>query len=236
LNLQLIKTVTNASAATVRAALTPRSGSPAFGTGFGAKYDKGGLNPPGLLVFGEPIGETTNTSATLTVAPIEAWRFGSGVPPYNSGYPFYKWKLDNGAWSAELSTTNSATISLSGLSPGPHTVYVSGKNDAGYYQDDPFLYPTNSGIPAHITASRTWIVTNSPGRVVFNEILARNATAFPHEDESPDVVELFNPGASPVSLGGKGITSDPTQDHYKFIFPTNTVLGPGQYLLVFADS
>src|SRR5207248_10399989 len=71
LNLQLIKTVTNASAATVRAAFTPRSGSPALAAGFGAKYDKGGLNPSGLLVIGEPMSETTNTSATLAVAPIE---------------------------------------------------------------------------------------------------------------------------------------------------------------------
>src|SRR5204863_7973152 len=31
-------------------------------------------------------------------------------------------------------------------------------------------------------------------------------------------------------------TDDPASGHYKFSFPANTMLGPGQYLLVFADS
>ena len=73
-------------------------------------------------------------------------------------------KLDNGPWSSEIVVsnpppfTNLPTISLSNLPNGPHTVYVVGRNDVGYYQDDPFVYPATAGISGHATASRTWVV------------------------------------------------------------------------------
>ncbi len=234
LNLGLIANITNADWKTVKAALTPRSGSPAFGAGLGG-YDAGGMNPPGLLLTGAPVGVTTNRSATLTVSPGGAFYWGSVVPPYLWGYTHFKWKLDNGPWSAEISITNSATFTVSNLANGAHGVSVVGKNDAGYYQDDPFLYPTNSMLPAHATSRFWFVVTNPPGRVVLNEILARNVHAFEQAGKTPDVIELFNPGTTTVDLGGKGITDDPTK-HYKFIFPTNATLAPGQFLLVFADN
>ncbi|HWN94819.1 MAG TPA: lamin tail domain-containing protein, partial [Methylomirabilota bacterium] len=234
LNLGLITTVTNADWKTVKAAFMPRSGSPAFGAGLGG-HDAGGLNPPGLRLAGGPTGVTTNRSATLTVSPGGAFYWGSVVPPYLWGYTHYKWRVDNGPWSPEISITNSPTFTVSNLGNGPHTVSVAGKSDTGYYQDDPFLYPTNSTLPAHVTSRFWFVVTNPPGRVVLNEVLARNVNVFDHEDSTPDVIELFNPGVTAVDLGGKGITDDLT-NHYKFLFPANTTLGPGQYLLVFADS
>src|SRR5206468_12186753 len=127
----------------VKAALKPRGGSPALGTGLGG-FDKGELNPRGLLVFGQPAGTTHSTSATLTVAPGGTFNWGSVVPPYLWGYTHYKWRLDEGPWSAETPITSQPTIALSGLANGSHTVYVSGRNDAGYYQDDPFVYPADA--------------------------------------------------------------------------------------------
>src|SRR5947207_10352911 len=171
LNLALITVPTNADWRTVQAAFKPQPGSPAIGTGLGG-FDKGGLNPRGLLIFGEPPAVTPLTTATLTVAPGGTFNWGTVVPPYVWGYTQYKWKLDNGPWSAETSITTSPTISLTGLSNGQHTVFVTGKNDAGYYQDDPFVYTPDSGIPAHVTASRTWTVNPvAPGQVVLNEVL-----------------------------------------------------------------
>jgi hypothetical protein len=235
LNLGLITTVTNADWKTVKAALTPRAGSPALGAGLRG-FDAGGLNPRGLLVAGAPAGTTTNRAATLTVLPGGSFNYGTAVPPYVWGYTHYKWKLDGGAWSAEISITNTPTFTVSNLSNGPHTIYVAGKTDAGYYQDDAFAYPTNSTLPAHLTASRTWLVTNAlPPRVVLNEVLASNVRAFSFDDNSADVIELFNPGTTAINLSGKRITDDPSQSN-KFVFPFGTTLGAGEYLLVFADT
>ncbi len=232
LNLSLITNPTNANWKTVQAALTPRPGSPAIENGYGAKYDRGGLNPRGLLLYGEPRGTTTVNTATLTVAPGGTFNWGTNAYPW--GYTQYKWKLDNGPWSAPLPITTQPIITLSNLSNGAHTVYVSGRNDAGYYQDDPFVYPTNGIIPAHVSASRTWVVdTTLEPRVVINEILARNVAAVAVDGKYPDLIELYNAGTAPVDLSTMSLTDDPSQPR-KFIFPAGTTIGGGAYLILHA--
>ncbi len=235
LNLQLLTNIATADWQTVKAAFTPRAGSPALGTGLGG-FDKGGMNPAGLLIYGGPAGTTRSTSATLNLTPGGVFYWGSVVPPYVWGYTHYKWKLDNGPWSAEISITNSPTISLTNLSAGSHTVYVTGKNDAGYYQDDTFVYPANGGIPAHVTASRTWTVDpTAPGRVVLNEILASNGSAVPVGGRYPDLIELYNDSPNPADLSGLRLTDDPANSN-RFVFPSGTTLGAGEYLVVYADN
>ncbi|WP_164930458.1 chitobiase/beta-hexosaminidase C-terminal domain-containing protein [Geobacter sulfurreducens] len=71
-----------------------------------------------VTLAGAPGGTTKLTSATLTVG-------GSGVAAY-------KFKLDNGAWSAE--TPLATKISLAGLAAGTHTVSVVGRNGSGVWQ------------------------------------------------------------------------------------------------------
>lgn len=118
-------------------------GSPAKGTGPNG-LDRGALVLSGATISGEPATFTTNTSATLKIA-------GPGI--YS-----YRWKLNNGPWSAEVQLTNNflitatmfsnaVPITLSGLSDGAYTVSVIGKNSAGFWQD------TNSA-----TVSKTWTV------------------------------------------------------------------------------
>jgi len=237
LNLQLINNITNADWRTVKAALMPRAGSPALGTGFGGS-DRGGLNPRGLLISGVPADTTISTSLNLKVGPGGTFNWGSNppVPPYEWGYTHYKWKLDNGAWSAEISTTTSPTITLNNLSNGPHTIYVSGKNDAppGYYQDDTFVYPATAGIPAHLT-SRSWTVNTNLARVVINEVLAANSTTLTNGWTTPDLIELYNPGATTIDLSGMGLT-DSSSDPYKFMFPAGSTLASGAYLVLIADA
>ena len=130
----------------IKSNLALLAGSPAIGTGPNG-LDRGALVPGGASISGEPIGTTTNTSATLAIA-------GPGVYAY-------KWKLNDGPWSGEVALTNNflitatmfsnaVPITLSNLTNGTYTVYVVGKNSAGFWQD------TNSA-----TISETWIVSTS---------------------------------------------------------------------------
>jgi hypothetical protein len=132
----------------IRSNLTLLPGSPAIGTGPNG-LDRGALVPAGASISGEPSGTTASNSATLRVA-------GPGI--YS-----YRWKLNDGAWSPEVPLTNSvlitatlfsnaAPISLTGLTNGTYTVYVVGKNSAGFWQD------TNAP-----TVSHTWTVNASGG-------------------------------------------------------------------------
>ena len=156
---------TNVTPAQLRQAAQLLPGSPAIGAGFGGLNLGGGFQPHGIVITGEPATRTTNTSATLTLGLGGTFNWGTNaVQPW--GWTAFKWKLDNGTWSAEITVTNNSpftnppSIRLTGLSNGTHTVYVVGKNDAGYYQDDTFVYPAAAGIPAAVTASRTWTVTD----------------------------------------------------------------------------
>jgi hypothetical protein len=127
------------SAQIMRDWLSPLPGSPALGTGPNGR-DKGGVIPLGASISGAPSGTTTQTSATLVVGIN---RTGFGIPtagfPNGSGFTHYKWKLDGGVYSAE--TPIGTAINVSGLGDGAHTVSVIGKNDAAFYQDNPFFGP-----------------------------------------------------------------------------------------------
>ncbi len=230
---------TNVTVAQLRVAAQLLPGSPAIRAGFGG-LNLGGLQPHGIGISGEPVGTTTSTSATLTLNPGGTFNWGTTTPqPW--GWTAYKWKLDNGPWSAEIPVannspfTNPATINLTGLANGSHTVFVSGKNDAGYYQDDTFVYPATAGIPARVTASRTWTVGAPPSRLILNEILAKNNTSLTNSGTTPDLVELWNDSPSATDLSGMGLTDD-SLSHYKYLFPPGTTVPAGGYLVLYADS
>jgi hypothetical protein len=131
--------------------LSLQPGSAGIGTGPNGQ-DKGAVVPSGASISGEPVGTTTNTSATLLVGIN---RTGSGIPSSSwtqgSGYTAYQWRLDTNTWSAE--TPISEPINLTGLPDGAHHVEVVGKNDADFYQNDPLLGPS-----ATVSVSGTWHV------------------------------------------------------------------------------
>lgn len=142
-----------ADAQIMRNWLSLATNSPAVSTGPNGT-DKGGVIPLGVSVSGEPAEATEERTATLIVGTN---RTGNGIPvagwPNGSGFTHFKWRLDTNAWSAE--TPIGSPITLSGLSDGPHHVEVIGKDDAGYYQNDPLL-----GEDATVTSSDTWFVTH----------------------------------------------------------------------------
>ena len=208
-------------------------GSPAIGTG-PLGQNRGGVRPRGVAVSGAPLGQTRENNAQLTVGPNGT---GQGIPaagfPQGSGFLQFKWRLDGGPWSDE--TPISQPILLTNLAPGSHRVELSGKNDAGTYQDDPALGPD-----AATSFSRSWVVDPEyspplrPG-IRLNEILVRNATILTNLETTPALIELRNAGPSPVDLSGMGLTDSAT-NLYKFTFPPGTILSAHGLLVLVADS
>ena len=121
----LLAKVANVIDPTIDFALLPNS--PAIGTGpFGR--DMGGLVPGGVILTGEPASPTNNNDVTLNAAFL----YGSGTNA--AGYTHYKYRVNNGAWSAETPTTT--PITLNNLADGTYTVYAVGRNDTGAWQSE----------------------------------------------------------------------------------------------------
>ncbi|MCD6303801.1 MAG: lamin tail domain-containing protein, partial [Planctomycetes bacterium] len=111
---------------------------------------------------------------------------------------------------------------LSGLSAGPQLLEVIAEDSSGTWQD------------ARQANSFAWTVDPALSRVLINEVLATNDTAYEHEGTFPDVIELYNDSPSTVSLAGMSI-SDKLDHPEKFVFAAGTTIAPGGYLLLYAD-
>jgi len=222
------------AAQVVRHWFRPRPGSPAYRlAAFGRTL--GGVDRRGVWISGEPPAQTSATDATLTVGPQ---RSGFSIPsapyPEGAGFTHYRWRLDEGPWSDERPIA--LPIVLSQLPAGPHSVEVSGRNDAGTYQDE-----TELGDTARTSRSRTWTVDPqfNPGEplpsVRFSEVLARSIELTSEGLPAPDWIEFENPGSTPVDLTGMRLTDDHASAA-KFAFPPGTRIEPGGFLRVWASN
>ncbi len=206
--------------------LSLKDGSPARNAGPNGR-DLGGVIPFGVCLSANVPALTNLTTASIVVGPAI-----SAIPSWPSGHTHYRWRLDGGAWSAQIPIAT--PIALSGLAPGQHTVEVAGKNDAGTWQDDPELGP------AATLASFRWTV--DPGHVPpaaaavirINEVLASNVETIGYSGVFPDLIELHNAGTDSASLRGWGLSDDPALP-YKYQFPLGFNLAPGAYLVVRAS-
>jgi hypothetical protein len=70
--------------------------------------------------------------------------------------------------------------------------------------------------------------------VVLNELMASNARAVQNGSDFPDWLELYNHRSNTVSLGNWSLSD--SGDERKFVFPANTQLAGGGYLVVWCDS
>ena len=77
--------------------------------------------------------------------------------------------------------------------------------------------------------------TRTPVFVVINEVMTNNETIFADGDgDFPDWIEFYNYGERPADLSGHSL-SDKDTNLDKWVFPAGTILGPGEYLVVFAS-
>jgi len=212
-------------------------GSVAIGSGSNGQNMGAGV-PAGASVWGQPEAITHRTDADLTVS-------GPGIT-------HYKYRLvDNGvpgAWSDEIVLPINADdfpadpnavygrIHLDGLQQG-HTYHVDviGKNSAGLWQgqrfrDTDFFAPGNCDG----NSSAEWTVDTSSSHLMIHEVLANNLSGA-HEGTYPDMIELYYEGPVPLNLGGYRLTDDMDLPA-RFVFPDNTLMNPGDYRIVYADT
>ena len=156
-------------------------------------------------VTGEPATPTWLDAATLQVA--------------GDGLTHYRFALNGGSYGPE--TPVATAIGLSGLTDGSYTVSVIGRDAGGTWQS------TNAP-----TLSRTWTVLSTLRRVIFSEILARNTAAVSVGGAFPDIIELYNPRATVVALGGVRIGKS---GGAQFEFPAGVTIQAGGYLSIVCD-
>lgn len=181
--------------------------------------DFGWTVPEWAYVIGGPVGVTASTDASFTIG-------GPGIVAY-------KWRLDGGAWSVPVqigsggvfprvgATTRQATLNLSALSAGGHTLEVLGQDAAGNWQDaDPARQ--YDGAAQLSPSIRTWSVS-AVALLRINEIFANGSTL-------PDRVEIYNAGNTAVLLSGWSLSDDPAIPG-KVPLPAIT-LAPGTYTTV----
>ncbi|MDP3447653.1 MAG: lamin tail domain-containing protein [Eubacteriales bacterium] len=74
------------------------------------------------------------------------------------------------------------------------------------------------------------------GVLVVNEVVSSNKRSLVDEAlGTPDWIELYNAGTAAIDLSGYGI-SDNVRNLQKFVVPDGTILGAGEYLLLYATN
>ncbi len=107
-------------------------------------------------------------------------------------------------------------------------------NAAVYYR---LLHVEPGGIEVvHNWIEMLGIIPYSPPLLSINEFMAKNTSGLTDEmGQYEDWVEIYNPGVASVDLGGMFLTDDLGQAD-RWEFPAQTVLAPGDFLLVWCDS
>ena len=157
------------------AAGSPARGSAPHGLDYGAGI------PKGCYLDNVPPVVTAQNSASILVG-------GPGIFAY-------KWRLDSNAWSAAVSiapgvfprtnvTVRTATLNLSSLTAGLHTLEVIGQDFAGNW------------TPDAEAAHASWTVNASVPLLFLNEV----------QTGAGGGIEIFNGGSAPISLTGWSLT------------------------------
>jgi hypothetical protein len=180
--------------------------------------DDGSVFRPLLPLFGD--NNTPGNAAFLTkylnaIRELYGTIFNADTTS-NPYPPFYAF-LDNhlGGWVPANTITTMKTFAT---------------NRQGYLLG---LIGSGALTPPAATSSST--LTSAHGTVMISELLANNVAAVQNGAGFPDVIELYNAGATSADLTGMSLTDDPALPG-KYTFPPGTSLGAGSFLLVYADT
>lgn len=78
--------------------------------------------------------------------------------------------------------------------------------------------------------------TADSSALVINEVCSSNKRSLVDETlGTPDWIELYNSGSTSLDLSGYGV-SDNLKNLHKFVIPEGTILGAGEYLMLYATS
>ncbi len=165
----------------------------------------GALIPAGATISGGPPAITSASEATFTIG-------GAGIAQF-------RWKLDDGPWSALIpigngfipngTTIREVPLTVTEIAPGEHQLFVLGTTFAGTEQDSP-------------TLSHPWTVDpNRPARIELTRITF---------NQSSSQITISNPSSSPINTEGYALFIDEINS---LTLPENTI-PPGEsrmYLL-----
>lgn len=188
----------------------------------------------GLGVFQRPLRPTNsapaNGQAALPPAVLAATPYlHSASPPPAHGSTTWMIRHVNGTYAAPVfrrtSTTNLTSIAI------PFDLLTFGER---YFWR--CVYTDTNGHPSVPSQETSFLFGGPavPGNVVLNEILADNVFTITNGNTVPDYIELRNPTAQPQSLVGFSLTDDVLVPD-KFLFPTNSSIPAGGYLVVWCD-
>jgi hypothetical protein len=147
-------------------------------------------------------------------------------------------KLDNGG--EKLTIRNAAGQPLWSVDYDDGNGWPTAADGGGYSleiidvfgnPDDPANWRASgaaNGTPGTISAPP------ATGAVVLNEVMADNVSAVNNGGFYPDWIELRNSGGQVVNLAGWSLTDD--SNPQKFVFPANTMIPAGGYLVVWCDT
>lgn len=167
--------------------LALQAGSPCRGTGPNG-LDMGAVVPGGASIAGEPVGTTSETSATLTIAGpgiwVYRWRINGG--PWSSDIPLVPQAILDGGPLTSTLFDNAPPIELSNLDDGTYTIEVLGQNSAGDWQETP-------------TVSKTWTVQS--------DFVDTDSDGMPDDYEIANGFDFENPDDADEDADGDGISN-----------------------------
>jgi len=89
-------------------------------------------------------------------------------------------------------------------------------------------------VPALVLLGLLCFDHRAGAQVVLNEVMADNRSAVANGGAYPDYIELHNPTAAPVNIGGWSLTDDPVVPQ-KYVLPGGTTVPANGFLVVWAD-
>lgn len=150
--------------------------------------------PPRAVLSAPPRSPTPRPTAAFHVS-------GEGVT-------HYRYSFNGGVLSPESSV--STPLTLSGLTDGPQTLTVIGRNAAGVFE------------PIATAPQVAWVIDSTWPAVRINEAAARRS------GNLRDQIELYNEGSVSLNLAGMRLTDDPAEPN-KYVF-NSVILSAGGYL------